>query len=65
MGHSCALRADATMTCWGNNDFGQAGARPGAFTAVTAGSEQSCGLRTGGTITCWGLLQARIGVPSG
>ena len=61
MGHSCALRGDATMTCWGNNDFGQADAPAGAFTA----SEQSCGLRTGGTITCWGLLQARIGVPSG
>ena len=53
------------MTCWGNCDFRQTDAPPGAFTAVTASSEQSCGLRTGGTITCWGLLQERIGAPSG
>ena len=53
--HSCALRTDGTITCWGNNWAGEADAPDGQFTAVTAGGRHSCGLRTDGTITCWGL----------
>ena len=53
--HSCGLRTDATITCWGRNDRGQSDAPAGGFSAVTAGSNHSCGLRTDNTITCWGL----------
>ena len=52
--HSCWLRADNTVTCWGNNEFGQTSAPAGTFRAVTAGWINSCGLRTDGTVTCWG-----------
>ncbi|MDE0195424.1 MAG: hypothetical protein OXP08_07710, partial [bacterium] len=58
--HSCGLRTDATVTCWGSNHdssgsrVGQATPRAGTFSAVTAGAYHSCGLRTDGTITCWG-----------
>lgn len=52
--HSCGLRTDNTVTCWGRNDHGQADAPTDSFKAVTAGSEHSCGLRTDDTITCWG-----------
>ena len=34
---ACGLRTDGTAQCWGNNDFGQADAPSGAFTAITAG----------------------------
>ena len=54
-GHSCALRADGTITCWGNNRAGEADAPDGQFSAVAAGGHHSCGLRAGGSITCWGL----------
>ena len=52
--HSCGLRTDATITCWGNNYYGQADAPSGTYSAVTAGKDYSCGLRTDATITCWG-----------
>ena len=54
--HSCALRTDATIACWGNNDNGQTEAPAGAYTAITAGGAHSCALRADDTITCWGFL---------
>ena len=53
-GHSCGLRADDTIECWGWNEYGQVGAPAGTFTAITAGEGHSCGLRADSTITCWG-----------
>ena len=49
-----AAETDATITCWGNNNSGQAEAPSGTFSAVTAGWFHSCGLKTDATITCWG-----------
>ena len=52
--HSCGLRSDGTITCWGANYSGQAEAPGGVYSAVSAGLSHSCGLRSDGTITCWG-----------
>ena len=52
--HTCALRSDATISCWGNSDGGLTDAPGGTFTAVTAGPLHSCALRSDGTVTCWG-----------
>ena len=52
--HSCGLRADATVTCWGNNAWGQIDVSAGSFSAVAAGERHSCGLRVDATVTCWG-----------
>ncbi|MCY4665337.1 MAG: RCC1 domain-containing protein [Acidimicrobiaceae bacterium] len=52
--HSCGLRTDATITCWGDNEHDQASAPAGTFRAVSAGEDHSCGLRTDDTIICWG-----------
>ena len=52
--HSCGVRSDATVTCWGANWYGQADAPSGSFTAVSAGSRHSCGVRSDATVTCWG-----------
>ena len=51
--HSCGLRTDGTITCWGHNGLRQANAPAGSFNAVSASQYHSCGLRTDGTITCW------------
>ena len=53
-GHACGLRTNGAITCWGNNNQGQATAPDGQYSAVTAGGSYACGLRTNGTITCWG-----------
>ena len=52
--HSCGLRNDSTVECWGDDQFGPYLAPDGQFAAVSAGSAFSCGLRTTGAIECWG-----------
>lgn len=43
-----------TIECWGDNLHGQLDAPSGAFTAVSAGEQDSCGIRVDGTTECWG-----------
>ncbi|HWH01880.1 MAG TPA: hypothetical protein VNV66_21775 [Pilimelia sp.] len=66
--HSCAVRSDRTLWCWGGNSLSQLGqnststrvnspvqvgtATDWAF--VEAGYMLTCGLRTGGELFCWG-----------
>jgi alpha-tubulin suppressor-like RCC1 family protein len=65
--HSCALRRNGVVLCWGSNDFGQLG--DGTMTgrpdpqpvtgltdaiALSLGAEHSCALRAGGPVSCWG-----------
>ena len=52
--HSCALKTDQTIACWGNNSHGQANAPAGRYTAVAVGFSHSCGIRDDQTIACWG-----------
>src|SRR4051794_31415380 len=40
-GHSCGLRTDGTVSCWGDNSDGQASAPAGTFSAVSAGGVHS------------------------
>ena len=66
MQHTCGLRTDATIECWGNNERGQLDAPSGAFSAVSTGYHHSCGLRTDSTIACWGLNEdGQTDVPAG
>ena len=59
--HTCRVRTDGTLACWGNNDRGQAAPPDGTFTIVSAGHEHTCGVRTDGTLACWG--QNEYGTP--
>ena len=68
--HSCALHQDGTISCWGNNLYGQLGNGQGESgvislspvqvlsitdaTAITKGTYHSCALHRRGTISCWG-----------
>ena len=53
--HSCALRADGSAACWGNNENGKAPATvPGPFIALAAGDLHTCGLKSNGSLACWG-----------
>ena len=52
--HSCAIRTDGTIACWGGNYSGQTDAPAGQHTAIAAGAYHSCAIRTNGTIACWG-----------
>ena len=52
--HACALRTDGTITCWGENNYGQTNSPNGQFTAISSGTIHNCALRSDNTITCWG-----------
>ena len=52
--HTCAIRSDGAITCWGYNEYGQTDAPAGRFTAVSAGSWHTCAIRESGKIKCWG-----------
>ncbi len=53
--HSCALKADDTVNCWGNNCDGQT-AVPNGLKAkqIALGVDYSCALKTDDTVECWG-----------
>ncbi|GAB3787640.1 RCC1 domain-containing protein [Nocardioides pacificus] len=67
--HSCVIRTDGTLWCWGLNDRGQLGHGQGGNAAtapvqvgnatdwrsVSAGGASTCAVRTNGSLWCWGL----------
>ena len=55
--HTCGVRTDGAVECWGSNSHGQIDAPEGAFTAVSTGVH-SCGLRPDGAVECWGTDEA-------
>lgn len=65
--HSCVVKGNGTVRCWGGNSFGQLGngtttgsttpvavAGVSAAAAITAGGNHTCVLKTDGTVQCWG-----------
>ena len=65
-GHSCGLRADGLLGCWGSNTHGQTDAPSGRFSQVSAGEDHNCGLRADGSVVCWGSnTHGQTDAPSG
>jgi alpha-tubulin suppressor-like RCC1 family protein len=71
--HTCAIREDQAVFCWGSNDYGQMGQPPGlpvfeptqvAFpsdaraTQIALGEVHSCALLDDRTVWCWGYNDA-------
>lgn len=66
--HTCAIRSDNSVVCWGQNYNGQLGNgntsyyspgtyQAGSFTdaqSIGAGDMHTCVLRSSGAVTCWG-----------
>ena len=53
-GHTCALKTDGTIACWGSDRYMEATSPPGTFISVSAGYDQTCGVKTDGSVECWG-----------
>ena len=62
--HTCGIRTNGTIACWGVNDESEASPLPGAFTSVVVGDNFSCGLRPDGTAECWGYNDGRTTPPA-
>ena len=62
--HTCGLRADGTITCWGahgederlTESAGLLDSPPGVFSQIEVGHYQSCAIRQDGAVKCWGSM---------
>jgi alpha-tubulin suppressor-like RCC1 family protein len=76
-GHSCAIRRDHALFCWGGDsagELGQAESRTASnvptqvqddkdWLRVAAGMRYTCGIRRGGALSCWGANdQGQLGI---
>ena len=59
--HTCGVRRDGSVACWGSNRshpigniVGQATPPGGSFDSVSAGFEHTCGVRSDSFVACWG-----------
>ncbi len=55
--HTCAVKGDGSVACWGQNANGQATVPAGlsGVAQVSAGGVHTCALKGNGTVACWGL----------
>lgn len=61
--HTCAIKSDRTVSCWGSDGYDQSSPPTDTFTQVSSGIDLSCGLKTNGGIACWGQNAATSAAP--
>jgi alpha-tubulin suppressor-like RCC1 family protein len=54
--HTCGIRWNRTLQCWGNNYYGQNNVPSdvGTVKALSAGSGHTCAIKSDDTLRCWG-----------
>ncbi len=64
--HTCALRTDRTLQCWGDSSVGKTDPPAGQFIAVSTGLDHSCAVSTSREVQCWGSNTAgKASAPNG
>ena len=53
--HTCGVRVDGSVACWGrDSEYGLLSPPEGEFASVSAGDWHTCGVRVDGSVACWG-----------
>ena len=52
--HTCGIKQDNTVECWGDNTQGQTNAPEGQFLSISAGGVYSCAINFENQLQCWG-----------
>ena len=65
--HTCAVRADRTVVCWGRNSRGQTNVPAsvqGETVQIALGHNYTCALQADRTVVCWGGDNGQTNVPA-
>ena len=63
--HTCGIRPDGTLECWGYSEQNVTMAPEGSYSSLSTGAEYSCAISSEtGELTCWGTYYPDIS-PSG
>lgn len=52
--HTCGVRTDGSVVCWGDDAFDQLIPPIGPFERVVAGDVNTCAVASDGSVSCWG-----------
>lgn len=52
--HTCVLKSDGSIACWGSNETGEIDVPVGLYQQVDAGTEHTCAITQKNTVVCWG-----------
>ena len=52
--HTCGVKTNGSVACWGDDEYGQSTPPSGKFASVSAGDRHTCGVKTNGSVACWG-----------
>ena len=52
--HTCEVRSNGSVACWGSDAAGKVTPPAGSFVSVSAGQDHTCGVRSDGSVACWG-----------
>ena len=62
--HTCGLKLDGSVDCFGSDGIGQSSPPDGEFLQVAAGGVHTCGIKAAdGTVACWGSAAVPSGPP--
>ena len=64
-GHTCGVKTDGSVACWGDNEFDKSTPPGGEFASVSAGIFHTCGVKTDGPVVCWGDNEFNQSTPPG